>query len=153
MKKIYLLVLSGFLGTVLMAQQATNTDAVSRNNANNKKETKSNSVAAQSPKGNEVQSADISGLPGFPAYVNTGNKELDNANYKAAKEAWINENRALYDAYLNQSSNASDPENLSSMPGYPQYVNTGDPVNDKSRFDQAREQWIYDYKMSIRNKN
>lgn len=26
---------------------------------------------------------------GFPAYVNTGNKEKDDANYMAAKQAWI----------------------------------------------------------------
>ncbi|HET6991760.1 MAG TPA: hypothetical protein VFJ43_10570 [Bacteroidia bacterium] len=34
--------------------------------------------------------------PTFPQYVNTGNKEKDDADYKAAKEAWIKANPAKY---------------------------------------------------------
>ena len=34
--------------------------------------------------------------PTFPQYVNTGNKEQDDANYKAAKEAWIQANPEKY---------------------------------------------------------
>ncbi len=39
-------------------------------------------------------------LPGFPVFVNTGNPEIDNANYAAAKEKWISENQELYNKYL-----------------------------------------------------
>jgi hypothetical protein len=34
--------------------------------------------------------------PGFPVYVNTGNKEQDDANYKAAKDKWIQEHPERY---------------------------------------------------------
>ena len=35
-------------------------------------------------------------VSGFPAYVNTGNKEKDDANYMAAKQAWIAANPEEY---------------------------------------------------------
>ena len=34
--------------------------------------------------------------PGFPQYVDTGNKEKDDANYKAAKDKWIQEHPDRY---------------------------------------------------------
>lgn len=149
MKKVYLLVLSAILGTGLMAQQAIS--VVQSDKSNSKTEVKATNTVSGNAK---IQPGSIqTELPGFPLYVDTGNKELDNANYKAAKEVWINENRALYDAYLNQTSITSDPENLRSMPGYPQYIDTGNPLEDKAQFDQAREKWFYDYKMSLRTKN
>lgn len=98
MKKIYLLVLSGIFGIALTAQQATN--VVQSDKANVKKETVSqNSLAGNS---NTHEGAKLEELPGFPVYVNTGNKELDDANYASAKETWIANNRDLYNRY-NQS--------------------------------------------------
>jgi hypothetical protein len=37
-------------------------------------------------------------LPGFPVYVNTGNKELDDNNYRIAKDLWIQNNQELYNS-------------------------------------------------------
>ena len=34
--------------------------------------------------------------PGFPAFRNTGNPEVDTQNYREAKEKWIHDNPELY---------------------------------------------------------
>lgn len=39
---------------------------------------------------------------GFPKYVITGNKELDDENYRAAKDAWIMVNQEKYNALENR---------------------------------------------------
>jgi hypothetical protein len=41
-------------------------------------------------------SGQLVNAPGFPAYVNTGNKEKDDAAYAAAKNAWIAAHPAEY---------------------------------------------------------
>lgn len=48
----------------------------------------------------------------FPKFVDTGNPEVDNANYKAAKDKWISENQELYNAYLKgfHSKNVIQPK-------------------------------------------
>lgn len=48
-----------------------------------KSETPVASSTASQPSGQTVNVA------GFPAYVNTGNKQKDDENYMAAKQAWI----------------------------------------------------------------
>ncbi|HEY6162629.1 MAG TPA: hypothetical protein VI112_15475 [Bacteroidia bacterium] len=40
--------------------------------------------------------------PGFPQYIDTGNKEKDDANYKAAKEKWIQEHPDRYKQMTSQ---------------------------------------------------
>lgn len=47
----------------------------------------------------------VNDLPGFPVYVNTGNAELDKANYSAAKELWISNNQELYNKTVNANTN------------------------------------------------
>lgn len=47
----------------------------------------------------------------FPTYINTGNKELDNANYMVAKEKWISEHKEEYAALTNTSQDANVPIN------------------------------------------
>jgi hypothetical protein len=43
----------------------------------------------------------ISGTPdGFPKYIDTGNSELDRANYAEAKKAWILANEQKYNSML-----------------------------------------------------
>ena len=35
-------------------------------------------------------------VPTFPKYAKTGNKSVDDQNYRAAKDAWIQQNQELY---------------------------------------------------------
>lgn len=41
-------------------------------------------------------SGQLVNAPGFPAYINTGNKQKDDENYIAAKQAWIAANPEEY---------------------------------------------------------
>ena len=49
----------------------------------------------------------VTDLPGFPKYVNTGDAELDKANYSAAKELWISNNQELYNKTVNANTNTN----------------------------------------------
>jgi len=42
-------------------------------------------------------------LPGYPAYVFTGNPALDEKNYQLAKAKWMDENKALYEKYIREN--------------------------------------------------
>lgn len=46
----------------------------------------------------------IMDLPGYPVYVNTGNKELDDARYNQAKLIWIQNNQELYKQQMTPST-------------------------------------------------
>jgi hypothetical protein len=46
-------------------------------------------------------------LPGYPKYVTTGNVELDEKNYQAAKAKWMHEHSDLYKQYVQQHSGHS----------------------------------------------
>ena len=46
-------------------------------------------------------------IEGFPKYESTGNKLVDDETYRTKKQAWINENKILYEV-LN-SKNSQDP--------------------------------------------
>jgi hypothetical protein len=39
-------------------------------------------------------------IPGFPAFVATGNQEADERAYQQAKARWIESNQAVYQQYL-----------------------------------------------------
>lgn len=43
-------------------------------------------------------------VPGFPAYVNTGNRMVDDENYAVQKQLWISINKSQYDA-MNKTPN------------------------------------------------
>jgi hypothetical protein len=45
---------------------------------------------------------------GFPSYENTGNKELDDSNYKKSKEEWIQENPEEYESMLKELENKNN---------------------------------------------
>lgn len=36
-------------------------------------------------------------VPGFPKYIDTGNPEMDQADYSYRKDLWVEQNRELYD--------------------------------------------------------
>ena len=42
---------------------------------------------------------------GFPSYTHTGNKEIDNENYRKAKDEWIEENPDEYESLLQEQKN------------------------------------------------
>src|SRR5687767_4549794 len=79
-------------------------------------------------------------LPGFPAYLSTGNKDVDDLNYAHAKENWIKENHELYNAYLYMvEKNLSYKFNL---PGYPVYIITGNNDQDYVNYKLALKHWM-----------
>ncbi|MBI3134028.1 MAG: hypothetical protein HYZ14_05065 [Bacteroidetes bacterium] len=45
----------------------------------------------------------ITGLPGFPVFVNTGDPVADDARYEAAKVAWYAENKKLVKKFYRQN--------------------------------------------------
>ena len=45
---------------------------------------------------NNLQSGQLVNEPGFPPYINTGDKAKDDANYKSAKDKWIQDNPERY---------------------------------------------------------
>jgi hypothetical protein len=45
---------------------------------------------------------------GFPSYENTGDKELDDSNYKKSKEEWIQENPEEYESMLKELENKNN---------------------------------------------
>jgi len=51
---------------------------------------------------------DSSNDQNFPAYINTGNKQLDDDNYKTAKELWIYNNKAKYDKMIFKDNSSSE---------------------------------------------
>lgn len=129
MKKVYLTLLVAFLGGIAFAQNTTITNG---NNQENKIDPNATSIsggtATNSNQGNQTTTKEkteqvptvISSnpnktqtikpevdLPGFPVYINTGDKETDKKTYLAAKEKWIKENQDLYNNYL-KNQNKTD---------------------------------------------
>jgi hypothetical protein len=106
MKRIYLLLFSVFVAGGLAAQsktvvkqtKATMSAETSVTDSRTNTTTHASLSAASGVK--ETNTDPTAALPGFPVYQNTGNKEVDDANYSIAKENWINENRAMYDEYM-----------------------------------------------------
>lgn len=104
--------------------------------------------------GEELTSNDVSAvaspneaLPGFPVYVNTGNPEQDGANYKAAKEQWILDNPDLYYKHLADLRGefyVLNSQLVADLPGFPAYINTGNPTSDRDNYDYASKIWIKD---------
>jgi hypothetical protein len=39
-------------------------------------------------------------VPGFPKYIDTGNPEMDKADYSYRKDLWVEQNRAIYDQMI-----------------------------------------------------
>lgn len=52
--------------------------------------------AMKTPTTDKTTSTQLVNEPGFPPYINTGDKVKDDANYKAAKIKWISENPERY---------------------------------------------------------
>lgn len=52
------------------------------------------------PAGSAERKAMIMASMGFPAFIDTGNPELDQATYQAAKEAWINADPERYEELI-----------------------------------------------------
>ena len=142
MNKIYLLFLFISIAGFANAQSTRTT------NDNRENVSKSQSSAAASK--NEIPE-----LPGFPKYTNTGDKEKDAATYKEAKEKWIKENQATYDAYLGRKSKdaslSADIEYFKDLPGFPQYVDTGNPEQDRYDYKIARITWIKENQEAYNN--
>jgi hypothetical protein len=54
------------------------------------------------------QKKDLSSLPGFPIYVDTGNPELDHQEYQNSKMKWYQENEKLIHEFLKSQENEND---------------------------------------------
>jgi hypothetical protein len=39
-------------------------------------------------------------VPGFPKYIDTGNPEMDEADYSYRKDLWVEQNRAIYEQMI-----------------------------------------------------
>ena len=79
------------------------------NNSINERKVNAQNVTAN----NEQRMPEYSPLPeisSFPNYYNTGNKAVDDANYKVNKDQWILQNRSAY-KFLNQVNNSSNSSN------------------------------------------
>jgi hypothetical protein len=85
----------------------------SRNEELNKK-TNLSSAKTKKSEDSAVREAQVSGvmeprkiqyvdIPGFPAFIATGNIDVDNANYARAKAEWIDSHPQEYEAYLNKN--------------------------------------------------
>jgi hypothetical protein len=71
--------------------------------SNTKKSDKSESRNAQASVSKEPRKIQYVDIPGFPAYIATGNIEADNANYERAKADWMEAHPQEYEAYLNKN--------------------------------------------------
>jgi hypothetical protein len=47
----------------------------------------------------------LENVPGFPKYIDTGNPELDQADYAKRKDLWVEQNQKLYDRLTQSSEN------------------------------------------------
>lgn len=130
---MYLTVVIAFLGGQLFAQSTVKSTTDSQAN------TTTTNVATATTTTNGSKAVD---LYGFPVYVSTGNIEQDNANYQTAKENWIKENQALYNEYLASVSNSSTKAQLSDLPGFPVYINSGNVELDRQNYANAKQLWI-----------
>jgi len=97
MKKFYLFMLSCLFIGGLAAQSVTSKSST----LEKKKLTSRNDSFSQSTVTNE-ESSITKDLPGFPEFVDTGNREKDCATFNTAMETWMNtgDNKKLYDNYL-----------------------------------------------------
>jgi hypothetical protein len=141
MKKAYLIWMLFCAGS-LMAQN--NTEVSHPNDQSLEKSrnhsTSSKSIVSEKKSELTTQSEQKIELPGFPVYVNTENKVVDDANYATAKNNWIKENGATYAAY--QKFCLEKVNNLQDLPGFPQLINTGDAEKDKANYRAAKKLWI-----------
>jgi hypothetical protein len=64
----------------------------------------SQDAAVSAGKAREITIID---LPGYPKYIVTGDPQLDEKNYQAAKAKWMNENSAIYEKYVKEHSATS----------------------------------------------
>jgi hypothetical protein len=68
--------------------------------SNSSKPSKNAAREVQPANAKEPRKIQFVDIPGFPAYLATGNIELDNANYDRAKADWIAAHPQEYEAYL-----------------------------------------------------
>lgn len=73
----------------------TNLSSSNKNKSTHKAVRDAQTSSVKEPR--KIQHVDI---PGFPAFVATGNIELDNANYERAKADWMAAHPQEYEAYL-----------------------------------------------------
>lgn len=66
------------------------------------------STVKQSASLSQQKQNQLSELPGYPAYVNTGNKEVDDANYIKAQNEWTDNNKELYLNYIQNNNSATN---------------------------------------------
>lgn len=73
---------------------------------NQKKEFIKNNPEAYQQMLNESKpkSRSINDLPGFPVFVDTGDKEADFIRYQQAKDKWYAENKELVEEFMRQNS-------------------------------------------------
>ena len=48
--------------------------------------------------GNEITI--LENVPGFPKYIDTGNPEMDKADYSYRKDLWVGQNRVIYEQMI-----------------------------------------------------
>lgn len=97
MKRMYLMLASVLFMGGLMAQSISNSDA------NQEKMKKQSYDASFSRSSSQVEVNSITkDLPGFPEFVDTGDREKDCATFNAAMEKWMSnsDNKKKYDEYL-----------------------------------------------------
>jgi uncharacterized membrane protein len=140
----------GLCGGLVTAQSTIQTDNVKTSSTQatgkiDEKDIPSTNVIANSANvSNGVtmeQGVQMEKTQGFPSYQNTGNKALDDANYSAAKEKWIKENPELYNE-LSGNPSVIIPGDYKNLPGFPQYIDTGNPTLDMANYNAAKEKWI-----------
>lgn len=97
MKRMYLMLVSVLFMGGLMAQSITSSDT------NKEKAKKQSNDASFSRSSSQVEVNSITkDLPGFPEFVDTGDREKDCATFNAAMEKWMSsgDNKKKYDEYL-----------------------------------------------------
>lgn len=111
-------------------------------------------------------------FPGFPVYINTGNTNADLKTYENAKQKWINENIDLYNQTNMTIQNTETKKSVefsmsdlsgnysnTDLPGFPEFIETGNLSQDIENYSVAKDKWIkenpklYDEVNKINNTN
>lgn len=139
MKKFYLTLCVGLIGGFLMAQNKT-TPMVQQTSVASTSQTSVATTTSQTTVASSAQEE----LPGFPIYQDTGNKELDQANYATAKQEWIKNNQAIYDKYLSTLPGSSSNDQ-SKTPVKNEVSKTVLTASDFNALPEARKNYVIEH--------
>jgi hypothetical protein len=87
--------------------------------------------------------------PGFPKYMDTGNPTIDAENYQIAKSKWIAEHPDLYPKSEVEVPEQKITPSIANLPGFPKFIDTGNPDEDYARYQEAKVSWYADNQENV----